>query len=190
MWYLIAVVWIAIMVAIVSTYTRKQRRRTTERAQQLEKMLGEFKADAKLAADALEAPVAPAAVVPQFSRKPRLLPQSSALLYYVFRAGLPDHEIFAGVALDDLLEVGANAPPGQRELVLRRLSQQRLDLVVCTKQLEIVAAVVISKAATAPAAADSGQFVNEWLQAAGIRVVKIDSAAPPRHHQVHALVYG
>ncbi len=190
MWYMIALVWIVIMVAIVSTYTRKQRRRKTERAQHLEKMLGELKANAKLAGPALEMPENPAAAVPRLSRKPRLLPQSTALLYYIFRTGLPGHEIFAGVALDDMLDVAANASPGQRELVLHRLSQQRLDLVVCTKQLEIVAAVVVSNAATAPAAADSEQFVGECLQSAGIRVVKINTAALPRHHQVHALVYG
>ena len=115
MWYMIALVWIVIMVAIVSTYTRKQRRRKTERAQHLEKMLGELKANAKLAGPALEMSENPAAAVPRFSRKPRLLPQSTALLYYIFRTGLPGHEIFAGLVLAKAINghvVGAQ-PAGQ-----------------------------------------------------------------------------
>jgi hypothetical protein len=119
--------------------------------------------------------------VPQFGRKRRLLPPPIALLYFVFRTGLPDHEIFAGVALDEVLDIEA----GLREPLTRKISQQRrLDLVVCTKQLEVVAAVIVS------AADDGEQFAGQCLQAAGVRVVRVDPAAPPRHHQVHALVYG
>jgi hypothetical protein len=192
MWYLVGLVWIALMVGIITAYTRKQRRRASERAQHMEKMLAELKANPRALADAADTVTAPAAAapVPQFSRKPRLLPQPVALLYYVFRAGLPDHEIFAGVALDDLLEVGTQAHAGQREQLLHKLSQQRrLDLVVCTRQLEVVAAVVVS-GPVAGAADDSAQFASQCLQSAGVRVVRVDPAAPPRHHQVHALVYG
>ena len=85
---------------------------------------------------------------PEFSKKPRLLPQSTALLYYVFRTGLPDHEIFAGLALGDVLDVAPAASGAQREQLLRRLAQQRLELVVCTKQLEVVAAVVVRDSAS------------------------------------------
>ena len=128
--------------------------------------------------------LAPAPVT-AFTRKPRLLPQSTSLLYYVFRTGLPDHEIFAGVALEDVLDVAA--PASEREQLLRKLAGQRLELVVCTKQLEVVAAVFAgSRAATA----EREQFTTQCLQAAGIRVVRVDPAAPPRHQHVHALVYG
>lgn len=186
MWYVIGLIWIVVMVGIISTYTRKQRRRASERAQHMEKMLAELKANPRAPADAAAAPTA-AVPVPQFSRKPRLLPQPVALLYYVFRAGLPDHEIFAGVALDEVLDIAVPGPAGPREQLLRKLAQQRrLDLVICTRQLEVVAAVVLS----GPAADDGGQFVTQCLQSAGVRVVRVDPVAPPRHHQVHALVYG
>lgn len=193
MWYVIGLVWIAAMVAIILKYTSKQRQRASERAQHMEKMLVELKANprawADAGTDAGTAAAPPAAVpVPQFSRKPRLLPPPVALLYYVFRTGLPDHEIFAGVALDEVLDIGATVEAGPREQMLRKISQQRrLDLVVCTKQLEVVAAVIVA----APVAAnDSHQFTSQCLQSAGVRLVRVDPAAPPRHHQVHALVYG
>ncbi len=187
MWFVIGLIWIVVMIGIIYSYNRKQRRRSSERAQQMEKMLVELKANPR-AAVALEpgpAPApAPGAVVPEFSRKPRLLPPATAVLYYVFRTGLPDHEIFAGVALDDVLEVAAQTNAARREQLMHRLGQPRLDLVICTKQLEIVAAVVVGTGD------DRAKFASECLESAGIRVVRIDPAAPPRHHQVSALVYG
>ena len=188
MWYLVGLIWIAAMVWIVAAYTRKQRQRTSERALQMEKLVAELKANPRrMDADdtILERAVSAPAPVTAFTRKPRLLSQSAALLYYVFRTGLPDHEIFAGVALEDVLDVAA--PAGQHEQLLRKIPGQRLDLVVCTKQLEVVAAVIVSAAA---AMAEREQFATQCLQAAGIRVVRVDPAAPPRHQQIHALVYG
>ena len=189
MWYVIGLAWIAVMVAIIAKYTSKQRQRANERAQHMEQMLAELKANPRAGVDADTAKAA-AVRVPQFSRKPKLLPPPLALLYYVFRTGLPDHEIFAGVALDEVLDIAASAQAGPREQLLRKVSQQRrLDLVVCTRQLEVVAAVIV--AAPVAGTADGGeQFASQCLQSAGVRVVRVDPAAPPRHHQVHALVYG
>lgn len=193
MWYLAGLVWIAAMVFIISRYNRKQRKRSSERAVQMEALLADLKANPRAVIDALEKPAAPAAVaaaaVPEFSKKPRLLPQSSALLYYVFRTGLPDHEIFAGLALTDVVEIAPTSITPQREQIERKLVQQRLDLVVCNKQLEVVAAVLVRNSAPGPQA-EGEQFATRALQAANIRVLSIDPAAPPRHQQVHALIYG
>ena len=188
MWYLVGLIWIAAMVWIVAAYTRKQRQRTSERALQMEKLVAELKANPRRM-DADDTTLKPAESAPSpvtaFTRKPRLLPQSTSLLYYVFRTGLPDHEIFAGVALEDVLDVAA--PAGEREQLARKIAGQRLDLVVCTKQLEVVAAVIVSAVAMMD---ERGQFATQCLQAAGIRVVRVDPAAAPRHQHVHALVYG
>ena len=181
MWYVAGLIWIAVMIGLFYTYNRKQRRRGGERAQQMEKMLAELKANPR-AAVALDP--APAGGAPRFSRKPRLLPPATAVLYYVFRTGLPDHEIFAGVALDDVLEVAAPTSGAPREQLANKLGQPRLDLVICTKQLEIVAAVLVGVGDA------RAKFADDCLQSAGIRVVRVDPAAPPRHHQVSALVYG
>ncbi len=189
-WYLVTLVWLAVVGGIIYNYTRKQRARANERAQDMAKALVELRATANLRA-VDETPVVPpaaAAPVPEFSRKPKLLPQPAALLYYVFRTGLPDHEIFAGVVLADVLDVAADAPAAQRTTLQRKLEQQRLDLVVCTKQLEVVAAVLID--GDQAASSESGQFAQRCLTAAGVRLVRVNPAAPPRHQQVHQLVYG
>jgi hypothetical protein len=189
MWYLVGFVWIAVMAAIIGAYTRKQRRRTSERAQQMEKLVAELKANPRRmdADDTVQKDPAMSAAVTAFSRKARLLPQRSALLYYVFRTGLPDHEIFASVTLADVVDVANPAAAGQHQQLLRKLAAQRLDLVVCTKQLEVVAAVLT---VNGDAMGEPEHFATQCLEAAGIRVLRVDPSAPPRHHQVHALVYG
>ena len=195
MWYVVGLIWVALIVGIVATYNRRQRRRNAEQAEKMAALLRDLKSNpnvevAKVGAATDAAAVRPvaAAAGPAFSRKPRLLPQSTALLYYVFRTGLPDHEIFAGHTLADVLDIAA-APAGlQREQTLRKLAQTRLDLVVCSKQLEVVAVVMMRDGAKG-LHADDERFFVECLQTAGIRMLSVDPAAPPRHQQVRALIY-
>ena len=191
MWYVIVLIWLALVVGIIWAYNKKQRQRGAERAKQLNSLLSELKTNPNpvaATAGGAAVPVA-AAPLPELSRKQCLLPHAEALLYYVFRAGLPDHEIFASLTLADVIDIAPGLQGNEREQKTRQLAQQRLDLVVCTKQLEIVAAVMAGKE---PAATQAGQarFAEECLQAAGIRLVRIDPSAPPRHHEVRALVYG
>src|SRR6185295_11525104 len=101
MWYLIGLVWIALIAGMVVLYNRRQRRRNAAQAEKIAALLADLKAGAATAmktvpaAAAPAAPTAPAALA-QFTKKRRLLPQSTALVYYIFRTGLPDHEIFTG----------------------------------------------------------------------------------------------
>ena len=190
MWYLIGLIWIAAIVGIVAAYNRKQRQRGAERGAQMAALLKDLKANPRAVVNAIDKPAAPvvAPASAEFSKKQRLLPQPIALLYYVFRTGLPDHEIFAGLGLSDVLDATPALSGASREQMQRKLAQQRLALVVCTKQLEVVAAVLVRNPAQGPPAQDE-QFATRCLQAAGIRVLSVDPAAPPRHHQVHALIY-
>ena len=189
MWYVIGLIWIALMAGIVATYNRKHRQRTAERAEKMAALVQDLKSNPDLALNKdAAAPLAAAAAGPAFSRKPRLLPQSTALLYYVFRTGLPDHEIFAGHTLADVLEIAPTLAGPQREQMLRKLAQQRVDLVVCSKQLEVVAVVLTGDAANSTQADNYG-FVVQCLQSAGIRLLSVDPAALPRHHEVRALIY-
>ena len=198
MWYLIGLVCLALIAGMIWSYNKKREKREAERAMQATELLVALKEGARkpatnTAADAVTpAAVVPAATpTPELRKKQRLLQQSKALLYLIFRTGLPDHEIFANQTLADVIDVAPMVQSYEREQKARRLAQQRLDFVVCTKQLEVVAAVVINNSASPDAAqAENSRFVEECLQSAGIRLVRIDAAAPPRHHQVRELVYG
>jgi hypothetical protein len=197
MWYVIGLIWVALVIGVIWVYRTKREKRELERAGQMEALLSELKGNRNPLAARASAALAPAAAMvaagaalgPELSKKQRLLPPAEALLYYVFRTGLPDHEICAGLTLADVMDVAPTVRGYAREQTARRLAQQRLDLVVCTKQLEVVAAVVIGKAADADPAGNA-RFAEECLQTVGIRLVRINPAAPPRHHEVRALVYG
>jgi hypothetical protein len=104
---------------------------------------------------------------------------------------LPDHEVFAWLRLADIVELAPGKAGYDAVQRLRRLTQQRVDFVVCNRKLEIVAAIVIDRAGPTDAAQIEGRrLIEESLRTAGVRLVRIDAAAPPRHQQVRALVYG
>jgi hypothetical protein len=196
MWYVIGLIWVALLAGVIWTYNRKQRERGAERAKQLAVLLSDLKANPNpvaVIAGGAAAPAAPVLAAPApvtgLSKKQRLLPPAGALLYYVFRTGLPDHEIFAGLTLADVIDIAPVTRGYEREQMARKLAQQRLDLVVCTKQLDVIAAVIINNAADATQAGNS-RFAEDCLRTAGIRLVRIDPAAPPRHQHVRELVYG
>ena len=198
MWYVIGLIWLALIVGIFWAYRKKREKYAGARAQQLDALFSELKLNPNLAAGEKIGVAAPLAAAhpnpsagPEFGKKQRLLQQVEALVYYVFRAGLPDHEIFAHLTLADLVDIEPTLNGYEREQKARRLAQHRLDMVICTKQLEVVAVVVVSKGAdpdTAPAG--NVRFVEDCLRTAGIRLVRIDPATPPKHHQVRDLVYG
>jgi hypothetical protein len=193
MWYLIALIWLALVAGIIWAHRRKRRRISSERAKEMSALLAEAKLAARSAPE--PQPVAGTAAAPQVAAantvvgKSRLLASSDALLYLLLRTGLPDHEVFANLTLADVVEPVPALRGYERELLLRKLALHRLTMVVCNKQLEIVAAVLFG--ANAPAAGnDDIGYVEGCLNAAGVRVVRIDPAALPRHQQVRALVYG
>jgi len=132
-----------------------------------------------------KAPAAAPATPPAATQ--RLLGQAELLLYYLLKAGLPDFEVFAGVSLARV--VGAPGNGRDREQQLRRLSQYQLDFVICDKSMRVVAVVDVESAAGAGTAGDQS-FKSDILRQAGIRVVRVNPAAPPRREQIRVLISG
>ncbi len=186
MWYLVGLVWIALVAGIIYYYINKKAKHDAAREQKLGLLLSELKRGGApspaLAANA--AVTAPAPVPIRYAKKPRLLATNNVLIYYVLRAGLPDHEIFANQLLGNLMVV--STPGYEAEQKMKRLAAVRADFVVCNKQMEIVAVVLINgSAATAETS-----MIEECLQSAGIRLLRFDPVAAPKHTQVRALIYG
>ena len=188
MWYAVALFWVALVAGIFWAYGRRRRRSGLAREKEIGTLIAEARTVVRAPESVAAAGVSPPAVpkvapAVTASRRARLLGQRETLLYLLFRAGLPDHEIFANLALSDVLEPATGLPGFEREQLARRFAQQRLDLVVCNKQLEIVAVII--------ARVEEGEtaFAASSLAAAGVRVVRIDPAAPPRHAQLRTLVY-
>lgn len=135
-------------------------------------------------APAKASPVAP--VTPPAAAQ-RFLGQTESLLYYLLKAGLSDHEIFAGVSLARFIVAAGDGR--EREQQLRRLAQYTLDFVVCDKSMQVIAVVEVETAAAATAAGDQ-HFKAEMLKQAGIRLIRINPVALPRREQVRALING
>jgi len=193
MWYLMGLILVsgAIGAFVVGAHRGKQRVRDAERELQVAALLAKLKPGTSETLTAVPVQARSVAVsehaAPVFIRKQRLLPQRQALLYLVFRAGLPDHEIFARVRLAEVLDISPAVPPIEREQKVRKLAQRRLDLVICNKALEVVAVVLLDAGGTG---SDATRFTAQCLEAAAIRLVTIDPVKLPRHGQVRALVYG
>ncbi len=199
-WFLIFVA-VAISAAIlVWDYRRKVAAREAASKKRFEEMFAAKLAPVPAVAPpaampATIAPVMPAASASAMPKAPapaaassaRFLGQPETLVYRLLRASIADHEVFANVTLASVL--GANGSGFDREQQLRRLSQFRLDFVVCDKSMHVVAVVEIEPAGGAPAAGDQ-QFKTDSLKAAGIKLVRISTAKLPRRDELRALVCG
>jgi len=132
------------------------------------------------------APMAQAAALISPPRE-RFLGQSETLIYYLLKTGVPDHEVFANATLASV--VGTPVNGRDREQQVRRLSQYQLDFVICDKSMRVVAVVDVEPAAGAATAGDQS-FKSDVLRQAGIRVVRINPAAPPRRERIRAVISG
>ena len=116
------------------------------------------------------------------SARERFLGKAETLVYRLLKAGIPDHEVFANVTLAAVIG-------GRNEQDSRRLSQYRLDFVVCDKDMRVVAAIEVETGGAASAAGEQ-RFKADSLKAAGIGLVRINVAALPRREEIRPLVCG
>jgi hypothetical protein len=204
-WVLIVFAWLGGIVFVVLRYRRKRAEREAEREKQFALLFAEARnarkdegsgapavqdATAAVAAAATATiPANPAA--PLYLMRERLLAPPYSLVYLLLRTALPEHEIFVNLALGDLVDVGPQWQGLERENRLRRLGQQRVDYVVCTRQLGVVAVVIVAGGVTPDAAGLEGERLrNEALSAAGIRIVRLDVSKLPRHPELRTQVLG
>jgi len=116
----------------------------------------------------------------------RFLTQPETLAYYLLKAGLPRHEIFARVDLAALLaapETDAGRASDPQRLDVRHYE---LDFVVCDKAMRVVAAVSLDDQPGKP----GGEWVQGRLAGAGVRFVRVNPAALPQREQIAVLVLG
>ncbi len=116
------------------------------------------------------------------ARHERFLSQPETLMYYLLKAALADHEIFARVSLASVIETPEN--PFPPEQIARRPAQDNFDFVVCNKSMRVVAVIQLR----GPTAGPWADLVYRRLNAAGIRMVRVDPTALPRREQVRSLI--
>jgi hypothetical protein len=194
LWLTLLLVLVGAIAYMVWAYQKKVAQKnaaSNERFQQL------FGADPRTSTAPAEAPASgrtgiPVSVSPlvppqdaaMYSSKARLLSPPEALLYYVLKAGLPDHVIFAHVNLAAVVEVPQTVRGYDREQQQRRLARHRVDFVVCDRNTNVVAVAEFE------AADESAAFKAACLKAAGIRHVPVSPVAIPKRDAIRPLIYG
>jgi hypothetical protein len=100
------------------------------------------------------------------------------LAFLVLKTGLPDHHVFANTRVSDLVE-GTTLPA---------LANLPIDLLVCSKDLAIVAAVDLNSGTQSDALL--AREKEQRLRGAGIRYLRFAPGAFPKPAEVRGLIYG
>lgn len=198
LWYLlIALAPIAAVVYIVWAHRKRATARVAATSKRFEQIFGASSQRVAAPASPVSAPVSPGASAARVStapgsaggaplsylRKERLLDPPHALLFRVLTSGLPEYQVFVHVSLAAVIEIPLAVQGREREQRLRALAQNVVDCLVCSKEMEVIAAVDLEAGATA-----DSRIKSEYLKAARVRYVRINAAALPQENQVRALL--
>ncbi|MBI4206715.1 MAG: DUF2726 domain-containing protein [Betaproteobacteria bacterium] len=198
LWYLlIALAPIAAVVYIVWTHRKRAAARVAASSRRFEQILGASSqrvaapvapaltpvSPGASAARVSTAPVAAGGAPLSYLRKERLLDPQHALLFRMLASGLPEYEVFVHVSLAAVIEIPLAVQGREREQRLRALAQNVVDCLVCSKEMEVIAAVDLEAGATA-----DSRIKSEYLKAARVRYVRINAAALPAATEVRKLL--
>ena len=130
---------------------------------------------AQPAAAAAVATAAPAAAV---KARAAFLSGPAKLAFLVLKAGLRDHHVFAHTRVSDLMD-GATVPA---------LANLTIDLLVCSKDLGIVAAVDLNSGTQSDALL--AREKEQRLRSVGIKYLRLAPGAFPKPAEVRKWIYG
>lgn len=187
---LIALAPVAGVAWIVWSYRKKAAAQAAARGERLEQLFGAggalpARSAGRDTVPQMSPPPAPASPVPLYARQDRLLGSAHTRLYRLLRQALPEHEIFPQVRLAALLDVPPSVQGRTREQRQRALAQYDTDCVVCDGDLRVVAVVEFEAPADTHWRLKSG-----WLEAAGVRYVRIAPGQLPTAAELQSLILG
>lgn len=159
------------------------------RATELEEFIAAYRRDkatgqvqpSPTSAQPAAAPVvatAAAAATSAVKARAAFLSGAAKLAFLVLKAGLPDHHVFAHTRVSDLME-GTSVPA---------LANLPIDLLVCSKELGIVAAVDLNNGTQSDALL--AREKEQRLRSVGIRYLRFAPGAFPKPADVRKLIYG
>jgi hypothetical protein len=164
-----------------------ENRPDSARATELEEFIAAYrrdKATGQVQPNATSAPPAAApaatanATTAVVKARAAFLSGPAKLAYLVLKAGLPDHHVFAHTRVSDLME-GTSVPA---------LANLPIDLLVCSKELGIVAAVDLNNGMQSDALL--AREKEQRLGSVGIRYLRFAPGAFPKPADVRKLIYG
>jgi hypothetical protein len=121
----------------------------------------------------------------QVKPKASFLNGPNKLLFLVLKAALPDHQIFVNVRLVDAVQISGQPPTPQARA---QLAQARVDFVICTKQLTVVALLDITDGNRADDLLK--RQIEPQIAGAGGRYLRVAPNAIPKPAEARTLVCG
>jgi hypothetical protein len=125
-----------------------------------------------------------------YARRERVLNPAQTLVYLLLRTGLPDHVVFARVALASILEAGPGLSGFARDEQARRLAALTVDFVVADRNMRPLAVVELAADDQGSVAQTDRASARTRLAAAGVRYVELDTRALPRKDGIRVAVLG
>ena len=189
---LLALLPIAAVAYIVWDHKRKAAAREAASAGRMEELLGVAQHGPR--AEPIEPRFAqapadqPAAPVPMFVLRERLMSAPQTLLYYLLKTGLPDYLVLAQVPVASLLDPSPTLAAYAREEQARMFARHVVDFAILDRSTRPLAVVNLLDSAEASRAAS--MQMKTWMTTAGVRYVELDATALPRKEAVRALVLG
>lgn len=178
---------------ILWAHRRKAAQRDAESAGRMHEILGLAQAprpagEEQAAEAAQAAPAGEARPAHPYVSRDRLLTPPQTLLYYLLRAGLPDHVVFAQMSVASVLDVAPTLAAYAREERARIFARHVVDFVVTDRSTRPVAVVKLIGTGENQLAVVAS--MRTWFAATGVRFVEIDATALPRKEAVRAVVLG
>ena len=190
----VPIVFVATVVYVIYKIRRasqERRQRSDERAAELlthlqtqvpTRSAPEVQGGASVGGQTARAPQAPTAL----TRRGRIMTDAQRMLFLVLRAAMPEHLIMAHVRIVDLLDLPQGADALERDARLRRLARERLDFVVCDRDLVPVAAIVLYADGIAQVPDERTKIAA--LREIGVRFLRFRADSMPRPAEVRNLV--
>jgi hypothetical protein len=125
---------------------------------------------------------------PGYRLRERVLDKPSTLALYAIRAAMPDHEVFVGLSLADLLDVPDSVRGYDRELRLKKLAPLTVDFAITNKAMQLVAVIDLEDATVTPEQRETRRAKAEYLKAFPVRHLTFARAGLPRYQDIRQLL--
>jgi hypothetical protein len=134
---------------------------------------------------AAQAPVLPA---PAYRLRERVLEKPQALAFYAIKAAVPDHEVFIGLSLADLLDVPDTLRGYDRDLRLKKLMPLVVDFAIVNKAMQLVAVIDLEDVKSTPEQREAQRAKAECLRPFPVRQLTFPRERLPRYQDIRQLL--
>jgi hypothetical protein len=131
---------------------------------------------------------APIVAGPAYRLRERVLDKPQTLVYYAIKTAVPDHEVFIGMTLADLLDVPDTVRGYDRDLRLKRLAPLAVDYAIVNKAMQLIAVIDLEDPAPSPEQREAQRTKAEYLRAFPVRHLTFPRTSLPKYQDIRQLL--